>query len=139
MNPTWETWIYSTASLLHGLLHLAALILSLVFWRRHPKVCALVLAGSVLSMFVVVARTVLPMLWFRNFDDRMTFAFISLGMSLLGMVGIGLYLTAIFTGRGAHVPQRLRPARREDDDWDRPAPVPPKSAEGGTGIQEYQA
>lgn len=133
-----EAWIYSIVTLLYCLFHLTALILSLVYWKRHAMVCLLVLAGSLLNLSALSVRIVLPMIWFQHFDDRMTFAFINLGISLVAVFGSALYLTAIFTGRGRYTPLWTHPLPREDDDWDRPPALPTESEPGSTGIQKHK-
>jgi hypothetical protein len=132
-----EAWVYSIGTFLYFIFHLTALILSLVFWRRHPTVCVLVLAGSLLNLLALGVRMVFPMIWFRLFEDRMTFAFINLSINLVNLSGSALYLIAIFTGRSRYAPRRAHFVPPEDDDWDRPAPPPAKTQSGSTGIQTH--
>jgi hypothetical protein len=136
-----EIWIYSIGTLLYCLFHATALILSLVYWKRYPMVCVMVLAGSLLNLLALGARIAFPMIWFRRIDaldDRMTFAFINLGISLVNLSGSALYLMAIFTGRSRYTPRRTHSVPREDDDWDRPAALSTNSEPGSTGIQEQK-
>ena len=139
-------WIYSIPSLLYGLLYLAALILSFVFWRRHPKVCLLVFIGSLLNLVTIAGRYLLPFVWFQGFEDRHGFMFANVGMSLVSLCGSALLLAAIFTGRSdmprhPYWPRRgdeaLTDARREDEDWRRPPAPPSRPEPGSTGIQEH--
>src|SRR6266446_6394368 len=44
------SWVFSLITLLYCVFHLVALTLALTFWRRHPKVCGLVLAGAILNL-----------------------------------------------------------------------------------------
>jgi hypothetical protein len=133
-----EVWIYSTGTFLYCLFHLTALVLAVVYWKRCPIVCALVLAGGLLNLLALGARIVLPMIWFQHFDDRVTFALVNLGIGLVNISGSALYLIAIFTGRSRSAPRRTHLLPREDDDWNRPATLPRKTEGGGTGIQEYE-
>ena len=82
-----ELWVYSLGSLLDGILHLTALVLSLVYWKRYPTVCILVMAGSLLNLVGMGGRIVLPGIWFRHGQDRMTYAIINLGVSLVNLSG----------------------------------------------------
>ncbi len=128
---------YMLSTALFCAFHATALVLSLVYWKRYPNVCVLVLAGSLLNLLATVTRSVLPMMWFRHFDDQLSFGFANLGISLVNVLASGLYLLAIFTGRTTCTPRSERPTRRYvDDDWDRPATPPPAVGPGNTGIQQ---
>ena len=130
-----ESWIFALSGILYLLFHVTALILSIVFWRRHPKVCLLVLIGSVLNLFAHGVRIALPTV-FRNLDIMASFALVNLGISCVAITGSSLYLAAIFIGRGAEFPHRLSASLRSEDDW-QPRQVPPRHVErGSTGIQE---
>jgi len=130
-----ESWIFSLSAILYILFHVTALILSIVFWRRHPRVCMLVLIGSLLNLFAHGVRIALPTV-FRNLDIIASFALINFGISCVSIAGSSLYLAAIFVGRGAQFPHRLSASLRSEDDWP-PRQVPPRHVErGSTGIQE---
>jgi hypothetical protein len=130
-----ESLIFSLSGILYLLFHVTALTLSIVFWRRHPKVCILVLIGSLLNLFAHGVRIALPVV-FRNLDVMASFALINFGISCVSIAGSSLYLAAIFIERGAEFPHRLSASRRSEDDW-QPRQVPPRHVErGSTGIQE---
>jgi hypothetical protein len=117
-----EAWVYSIGTLFFGLFHLAALTLAIVNWKQYPTVCLLVLAGSLLNLSAIGARIALPTIWFQLFHDRLIFAFLNLGISLVNLSGSALYLIAIFAERSSY-PAR-HPLPRDDDDWDRRAAFP---------------
>src|SRR5688572_25690786 len=128
LTPWWWTMqaIFTISSLLYFLLHLTALILSLVFWRRYPKVCLLVLIGSLLNLTALAARTVLPMIWLFRFEERVGFALMNLALSFVNIFGSALYLVAVFAERSDDRPRRpywpprdneLADGRTKDDDW----------------------
>jgi hypothetical protein len=131
-----QTWVFSVISLAYCIFHLTALTLSLVFWKRHPKVCGLVLAGSILNLLALGARQLLPTVFFPIFGEM--FALFHLGISFVSLSGASLYLLAIFTGRRPDAPRGGRLWPDEDDDWDRPASRPSKSERGSTGIRDYE-
>jgi hypothetical protein len=97
-----EAWVYSIGTLFFGLFHLAALTLAIVNWKQYPTVCLLVLAGSLLNLSAIGARIALPTIWFQLFHDRLIFAFLNLGISLVNLSGSALYLIAIFAERSSY-------------------------------------
>jgi hypothetical protein len=113
--------LYAITAFLYCLFHLVALLLSVVYWKRCPKACALVLVGAVLNLLVSGVRFTLPVI-FQLFQEHMGFGLFNLGISCVNLFGSSLYLTAIFTGRR---PDRSRLDADDDDDyWDRPASSP---------------
>ena len=126
------SWVFSLITLLYCVFHLIALTLALTFWRRHPKVCGLVLAGAILNLSAMSTRLFLPMM---RFHDPMGFAFIHLGIGLVNICGSSLYLAAIFTGRRPNR-SRLDEYDDDDDDWNQPTP---KSAPRSTWFREHES
>lgn len=119
--------------LLFVLLHLAALILSLVYWRRCPSACALLLPASIMNLAAALGRICLPFL-LQHAEAAFLNAFM-LGLTALNWLGYALMLMAIFAGRNepTRLPPRLSRPHEEDDDWHAPAPKPPTPP--STGIQ----
>jgi hypothetical protein len=113
---------------LYVLLHLTGLILALVYWRRCPKPCALLLAASLLSLLGSLTRVGLLLV---GAGDNFPF-FRTPAASILQWIAYGLMLVAIFAGRNE--PRRLPPRPlQDDDDWE---PKPPTSTRDTTGIQK---
>jgi hypothetical protein len=112
-----DAWIYSAVPLLYCVFHFIALLLSVIFWKRFPKACVLLMAGALLNLLASGARFATPVI-FRHLQDHTGFTIFGLGISLVNLLGSSLYLTAIFKGRR---PDRSRLDADDDDDWDRPA------------------
>jgi hypothetical protein len=118
--------------LLFAFVHLAGVILAIIFWRRCPTACALLLCASLLYLLVSVSYLVLNRFLAFNFPG-----WVHDGLGILDLIAYTLILVAVVANRDD--PARLPPRRRrhepdDDDDWDRPA-KPPAPADS-TGIQE---
>ncbi len=111
---------------LFALLHVTGLLLAVVYWRRCPSACALLLGASLLNLIASISRIAMICIGEVPF-----FAFT--GLSILSWLGYGLMLMAVFAGRTE--PARLPRLDSEDDDW-----APSRKASGpatdSTGIQE---
>lgn len=123
---------------LYALLYLTALALALIYYRRCPAACSLVITASALNLTATAARLFVQFFWLPRDGDFATFGVIMAGLGLLNWVGYGLMVVAVFVGRQPPARERY-PARSEplDDDWDHPVPASsaPKEADR-TGIQE---
>ncbi len=122
---------------LHALLHMTALILALVYYRRCPGACPLVVAASLMNLAVTVGRVVVQTVWLPRDGDFATFGILMAGFSLVNWAAYGLMIVAVFVGRNPPAPAPYRSARddgMDDDDWSPPAAAPQKAPEG-TGIQ----
>lgn len=120
---------------LYALLHLTALILALVYYRRCPSACGLVLVASSLNLTVTIARVAYQMVWPPRDGNFMMFGTIMAGFNIVNWIAYGLMIVAVFVGRHPPTPTPYRPARPDprDEDWDEPpAALPPES----TGIQK---
>lgn len=114
--------------LLFVLLHLAALVLSLVYWRRCPAACSLLFPAAIMSLIGSVGRIGLP---FILPPGEAFFGNILTGLTVLNWLGYGLMLMAIFAGRNEptrppRAPRSLPDDDDDDDDWLPPKlPLPP--------------
>jgi hypothetical protein len=110
------------------LLHLAALILALVYYRRCPAACGLVITASIMNLAVTVARLLV------QFFPEMPMVRLFTVFAMINWVAYGLMLVAVFVGRNQPAPTPFRdPRQDDDDDWDQP-PAPPPTNQS-TGIQ----
>src|SRR5437660_295592 len=103
-------------SALFGLLYLAGIVLSLVYWRRCPAACSLVFAASLLHLTSAAIQFAGDQ---RGIPHVLP---IGGGVSTAGIiewVAYGLMLVAVFTGRNELARPRPVPV---DDNW-----APPKS------------
>jgi hypothetical protein len=109
------------APALFALLYLTTLVLALVFYRRCPAACGVVMTASLISLTATVARAIFQ-LTFSPIDlPRMTYVLVLFAFSMVNWLGHGLMIVAVFVGRNP--PDRFRAMRRfadEDEDWDKP-------------------
>jgi hypothetical protein len=118
---------------LFALLHATGLILAVVYWRRCPSACALLLGASLLNLIVSASRIALQI----GRGDFPFFGVAFTGLSILSWIAYGLMLMAVFAGRNepTRLPPRIRRPDPEDDDWAPPAKAPAPTTDS-TGIQE---
>lgn len=90
------------------LVYLAGVLFALVFWRRSPRSCLLVLLGCALLLLVTVGQTFAVQFVVHNYFDMDldhrglsgTLFVVGLMGTFLRALGLGLLLTAAFVGRG---------------------------------------
>jgi hypothetical protein len=116
----------------YALLHLAGLMLALVYWRRCPKACTLLFTASSLGLLTM---TLLAL--FFGKEEREKFLGPAMGIASVSQwISHGILLVAVFAGRNDERPRQARPPRpfsdHDDDDWRPPKPKPPADS---TGIQ----
>src|SRR5262249_18712348 len=88
--------------------YLVGMILALVFWRRYPGPCLLVLLATGFLLVVTVAQTFVAQYLMRARADLdwnheqlgWMLSVIALTGSILRAIGFGLLLVAVFLGRG---------------------------------------
>ena len=114
-------WLW-VAPALFALLHLTALILALVFYRRAPAACGLVMTASIMSLTATVARATFQWMFSPIDLPRMTYTLFLFACSMVAWLGYGLMIVAVFVGRTP--PNHFRAMQMlddEDDDWRNPA------------------
>ncbi len=117
------------------LLHLTALILALVYYRRCPAACGLVILASTLGLVVTIGRVSFQLLLIHGDGNPQMFSLAMLGFNIGSWFAYGLLIVAVFAGRNQPPAQRSRlDPLDDDDDWDRPAVA--TKLPGATGIQE---
>jgi uncharacterized protein with PQ loop repeat len=117
------------------LMHLTALILALVYHRRCPAACRLVILASVLNLVATPGVFVGQMISVHGEGAIRMQLMIVFVFAFISWIAYGLLLVAVFAGRNQRAPQRSRhDPLGEDDDWDRPVAAPKPRAV--TGIQE---
>jgi hypothetical protein len=108
------------------LVYLVGVVLSLVFWGRHPKVSGLTLVAMILLILTsVVSAGVyiwLPRYFFEHHYSRSNegsvYAMVNMVIGVVRAVGLGICLAAVFSMRsgesdyGAHVPPPMPPKYR---------------------------
>src|SRR5438132_5007540 len=83
---------------LFALLYLTALILALVYYRRCPAACSLVVSASILNLAITVMRVAYQTMGLRDGDFR-TFSIVMTGLAVGNWVAYGLMIIAVFVGR----------------------------------------
>ncbi|HUU70798.1 MAG TPA: hypothetical protein VM186_14820 [Planctomycetota bacterium] len=89
------------------LFYLLAMILSFVYWNRHPRPCLLVLLAVGLMLFTTVGFMVLQayivnmIVKNRWSSAQLSYVFAAIGLvrSIIHAGGLGLLLLAVFTDR----------------------------------------
>jgi hypothetical protein len=100
------------------LVYLVGLMLALVFWRRHPTPCVLVLISTAILLVASVAQTFLTQYLIHARNERgwepqqLSWILSALAMagSILRAIALSLLLSAVFLGRQAG--QRVGPDTR---------------------------
>jgi hypothetical protein len=116
---------------LYSLLDLIAIVLAIIFYRRSPGACLLVIVAAVVNILVSLVRGAFQMWMLRDMEPQLI-GYVFMGFSAVNWVAYALMIVAVFVGR--HAPTPYRRDRDVDRDWDRPAPA--RKAGDGTGIQE---
>ena len=120
------------------LLHLTALVLALVFYRRCPSACGLVVISSMMSLSVTIARAAFQFLWLHNPENRMAFGLVMSGFAGVSWIAYGLLIVAVFVGRTPPTPTPYRSAQTlddDDDEWNPPAAAPAAQAPDSAGFR----
>ncbi len=95
MTSVLTTILMSVPSLL---VELAALVLALARWSRHPTVSMLVVVSSGVHLFTRLAFAVVPMVMTRvGGASEMSLVYGAIG--LVGTLGQVMLVAAVFTGR----------------------------------------
>ena len=113
---------------------LAGFVFALIFWRRTPRACGLMLAATSAQMVPILVGYGAQVLLAAH-DERgwEFFAAAAHVLPWLQVIGMALIIAAVLVGRGDPAAAERRPLRPSpDDDWARPAPAPKTDT---TGIQ----
>jgi hypothetical protein len=99
------------------LVYFAGLIFAMVFWRRQPLACALVLTGSGLLLLAQIVNIgweciFIPELAAQNAIPDWMDDLVIYGLPYLGAIGTALLISAAFVGRRERLAFRRMP---EDD------------------------
>lgn len=94
------------------LVYIVGAVLSLVFWRRHPKVSGLTLVAMILLIFTSVVsagiNVWLPRYFFQQHYSRSSesavYAVVNTAIGVVRAMGIGLLLAAVFSMRSGGQP-----------------------------------
>jgi hypothetical protein len=121
------------------LLHLLALILAIVFFKRCPAASALVLGAVLMNGLATVGRVAFNYFLRDGAFPMQFFGILNWAIAIVNFIGYGLLIIAAFVGRTTPTQPRRPTAppadTDDDDDWEKPV-SPPKSS-GSTGIEQH--
>jgi hypothetical protein len=81
------------------LVGLAAIVIAIARWARHPLVSMLVVVAMGLRLLLSAAWMVVPRV--LDLSDRSGFLLVNAGLSLLGVVALALLVAAVFVERSS--------------------------------------
>jgi hypothetical protein len=82
------------------LLWVVAIVIAVVRWQSHPVASALVLSGGIIEVMLRAAYAVVPRLMLDRGMAAPQLSIIYTAMGLVGLVGSGLIVAAVFVDRG---------------------------------------